>query len=348
MHDLLVAGGGPSGLATAIEAASRGFRVALVEPKPGTIDKACGEGLMPGAWRDLQALGVDIPRSHRFEGITYVRDQQAASGRFASGAGRGVRRLVRHDALRARADALGVDRMEGRVTDVVQDDRSVTAAGVQARWLVAADGLRSPIRRTLGLDRPSRWPKRYGIRRHFAVKPWSDHVEVHWADDAEAYVTPVDDELVGIAFLFGDTARAADAGKPGRPFDRMLDRFPALRERLSNPASQARGAGPFAHASSQRVAGRVLLVGYAAGYLDPITGEGIKLGLRGARAAVDAIVAGRPVAYEKAWRKHYRTYLLATGGLLVATRWRWTRKLVLPVVRGVPGLMPAILATLAE
>ena len=60
-----------------------------------------------------------------------------------------------------------------------------------ASYLAAADGLHSPIRQELGLDRPKRRHRRYGLRRHFQVAPWSDQVEVHWSRHAELYVTPV-------------------------------------------------------------------------------------------------------------------------------------------------------------
>src|SRR5262245_45229395 len=79
----------------------------------------------------------------------------------------------------------------GKVGEVRHDAGSVEAAGVRARWLLAADGLHSPVRHQLGLSRPARSAHRWGLRRHYAVKPWSDLVEVHWAEDAEAYVTPV-------------------------------------------------------------------------------------------------------------------------------------------------------------
>ncbi|MFD6891903.1 NAD(P)/FAD-dependent oxidoreductase, partial [Streptomyces sp. NPDC059957] len=71
MIDLLVVGGGPAGLATAIHGALAGFDVVVAEPRPAPIDKACGEGLMPGAVRALEALGVTVP-GHPLRGIRYV------------------------------------------------------------------------------------------------------------------------------------------------------------------------------------------------------------------------------------------------------------------------------------
>ncbi len=102
-------------------------------------------------------------------------------------------------------------------------------------YLVAADGLHSPVRRMLGLDRPVEGRRRYGQRVHVEMAPWTPFVEVHWAAGSEAYVTPVADDLVGIAVL---TERQA-------PFDELLAEHPLLRERLGRrPLSRTRGAGP--------------------------------------------------------------------------------------------------------
>ena len=68
--DLLVAGAGPAGLATALYAVAAGWSVTVVDPRPSPIDKACGEGLMPGAVAALSALGVPV-NGHPFHGIRY-------------------------------------------------------------------------------------------------------------------------------------------------------------------------------------------------------------------------------------------------------------------------------------
>ena len=95
MIDLLVAGGGPAGLATAILGARAGLEVVVVERRRGPVDKACGEGLMPHAVALLGSLGVDAP-GKPFHGITYVDDGHRVTGRFRGGAGRGVRRTALH------------------------------------------------------------------------------------------------------------------------------------------------------------------------------------------------------------------------------------------------------------
>lgn len=336
--DLLVAGGGPAGLATAICASLAGLRAVVVEPKAGVIDKACGEGLMPPAVEALERLGVELPVSHPFRGVRYVSGGQSVEADFATGTGLGVRRLVLHAALQRRAADLGVETVQGKVAEIVQDAHGVEAAGIRARYLAVADGVRSPIRAQLGLQLPPRRPLRLGIRQHFEVAPWSPFVEVHWSDHAEAYVTPVAPDQVGLAFLF----RAGPGGLPageGPPYKRLLRGFPELEARLGQPSSIVRGAGPFEQRVRRRVVGRALLVGDAAGYLDPLTGEGIRLGLECAGALVAAISADDPQRYEAAWSRIARRYWWMTSGLLLVARWRGSRRALVPVLRRAPWLM---------
>ncbi len=168
MIDLLVAGGGPAGLATALHAARAGLDVVVVERRSGAIDKACGEGLMPHTVRQLERLGVQ-PQGREFSGITYVDGDRRASAEFRSGAGRGVRRIALHAALLEAATAAGVKVVQGDVGKVTQDGTSVRVGELRARYLAAADGLHSPIRRSLGLAVPCDGPRRWGIRRHVQI-----------------------------------------------------------------------------------------------------------------------------------------------------------------------------------
>jgi flavin-dependent dehydrogenase len=337
--DVLVAGGGPVGLAAAIESRMAGLDVTVVEPRDGAIDKACGEGLMPGALPELARLGID-PEGMPFHGIAYSDRKRRVEHRFDGGPGRGVRRTVLHAALRERAVAAGVRFHEGRVDAVHQRAGFVEAVGVRAAWLLGADGLHSAVAREVGLALPPpRARRRFGQRRHYALPPWSEFVEVLWTPAGEFYVTPIGDRVVGVALL----------ARRGEHFDDALVAAPGLAERLRGVegASELRGAGPLRQRTRARVAGRVLLVGDASGYVDALTGEGLRIGFAQARAAVAALVADSPDAYETAWERETRDFRRLTGGL-VRLASSPLRGAVVPVAARLPGVFAGAVERLAR
>ena len=336
--DVIVAGGGPVGLAAAIEARLAGLSVAVVEPRAGEIDKACGEGLMPGAVPMLARLGVD-PVGMPLRGVSYRSGTHRADHRFVAGEGRGVRRTTLHAALAARATELGVERRVAKVDHVTQDTAGVDAAGLRGRWLFGCDGLHSRVRREIGVELPpGRRGRRYGVRQHFQVAPWTDLIEVHWDRRVEAYVTPVADDTVGIALL----------GRPGIDFAAELAAIPALAFLgEAPPASTLRGAGALRQRTSRRHVGRVLLVGDASGYVDAITGEGLRLGFAQAAAAVDAVVHGLPGGYEEAWKAISRDFRVLTTGL-VGLASSPLRRAIVPLARALPGVYGGVVERLAR
>lgn len=322
--DLLVVGGGPGGLATALQARRQGFSVIVAEPREGPIDKACGEGLMPGGLAELTSLGVD-PAGMPFRGIAYASAHRRAEALFRTGPGRGVRRTTLHAALEARAKEQDTEWIRTKVNSVEQDPHGVSAAGVRTRWLVGADGLHSAVRRAVGIAATRGTPRRHGLRWHYRVPAWSEFVEVHWSRWGEAYVTPVEPDLVGVAILSRQ-----------RP---ELDWFPWLARHLEGAErTSPRGCGPLRQVVSRRVAGRVLLVGDAAGYEDALTGEGISLAVKQAAAAVAALADDTPQSYERAWHRVTRDYRLLTRGLVLASTPHAVRRAIVPACTALPPL----------
>jgi flavin-dependent dehydrogenase len=312
--------------------------VVVVEPRAAPIDKACGEGIAHSAVDYLTRLGVRLS-GRPFYGIRYLDAARRVDARFVAGPGLGVRRTTLQSALADRLAELGVDVVRERVGPISQNLSSVTAAGITARYLAAADGLHSPIRRQLSLGGTPSADVRRGLRQHFAVAPWTDLVEVYWSTLGEAYVTPVADDLIGVAIL--TSARGT--------FESHLQAFPALQRRLAgaDAASSVLGAGPLRQRVRRRVSGRVLLVGDAAGYVDALTGEGIAVALRTSAELVECVRRDEPASYEAAWRQVSRECRLLTGSLLWARNRPLLAPRIVPAAAALPGLYGVIVNRLS-
>ena len=165
-------------------------------------------------------------------------------------------------------------------------------------------------------------------------------MQVHWAESVEAYVTRVAGDVVGVAML--TSARGS--------FDDHLTRFPSLLPRLHDaaPLGDVLGAGPLRQRAQARVAGRVLLVGDAGGYVDALTGEGVAMAVTQARAAVAAIVDHDPMRYEHDWHTITRRYRLLTAALLGATRVDPIRRALVPAAERLPRVFSAAVNSLAR
>ena len=333
--DVAIAGGGPAGLALAIHTATRGLSTIVLERRTWPVDKACGEGLMPSGLGQLEGMGVlgrvSSADCTPFESIRYVQeDGTFAEARLPGHGGLGIRRLALVEAMAARAQELGAQ-LKSR-SPVLRYWRSSSAMVVEtpsstleAGILVAADGLMSSLRRAAGLERTSHAPRRFGLRQHFRVEPWSRSVEVHLSSGAEAYVTPAGNGRIGVAFLW-------EEGQATQPVSvrMMLRRFPALESKLRSADADSApiGAGPLARRATGLISDRFALLGDAAGYVDAITGEGLSLAFSAA-ATLGALLpqalrqrATREslLPYESDCARRFRHYAIVAHSVLALAR----------------------------
>jgi menaquinone-9 beta-reductase len=310
--DVCIAGGGPGGVACAIAAAMKGLSVLVVDGMRPPIEKACGEGLMPDSMAALIRLGVDLDAPDRrntpgfpLHGIRFIQGALTTEAEFPTGQGRGIRRVLLHKRLLARAEALGVEFLwQTVVREVVQacDQEHKNQSGatlytnrgtVRARFVVGADGLQSRVRSGVGLNRGATNARRVGLRMHFAVPPWTNFVEVYWSDRGQAYVTPVSDEEVCVVFI---------ARKRFPSVVSALSHFPRLQMRIgSASSSESPRSSITLNCKLQSVTrGSVALVGDASGSVDAVTGEGLSLCFRQALALADAMAVKNLKQYQQA------------------------------------------------
>lgn len=343
--DVLVVGGGPIGLATAIEARLAGLSVTVIEPHQGVLDKACGEGLMPGALPFLEGLGVS-PKGADLVGVRYQNDKNEVIHRFSSGPGRGVRRVVLHQELLQRANELGVKFKHSALESLGQNQEQVfitceDGEKLHGRYLIGADGIHSKVAREAGMAKPSsqRQSKRFGIRQHFAIAPWSDLIEVYYTNSAEVYVTPVSESEIGIAVL----------GPKNTDYLEAIEAVPEIKVRLegAQATSKKAGAGSFPQETTSRKKGRILLVGDASGYVDAITGEGLRLGFAQANLAINLISQNQTQRYERGWKQVSRNFRILTRGLVAVANSR-LRFAIVPLSARFPALFGFVVERLAR
>jgi menaquinone-9 beta-reductase len=310
--EVLVVGGGPAGLAAAIAASLKNLRVTVVDSRKPPINKPCGEGLLPEAVAALRRLGVDLDSGpgFPFDGFRFSDETSSVSAEIPRGRGLGLRRTALHQLLIDRAAETGVCLLWGaRISRLDFRGACVNGSFIPCKWLIGADGQHSSVRRFAGLGprRPVR--SRFGFRRHYAIAPWTNFVEVHWGERSQIVVTPTSAREICIS-LFVDDSRLR--------MDRILDRFPAVAARLRDAEPLSSEAGAVTSFSRARavVRGNVALVGDSGCTVDAITGQGLSLAFRQAVHLAEALAAGDLVKYESEHRRIVRTAVRMTQLLL--------------------------------
>jgi menaquinone-9 beta-reductase len=305
--DAVVVGAGPAGSATALLLASAGAKILLLDRARFPREKPCSEYLSPESTRVLERLGPDVLASvcaaapAHLTGMKVVAPSGAGVvGRFETFSYALPR--TRFDAiLLDAARARGVEVREGvKVEELVYDSGAV--AGVVAREtgngnretyragvVVGADGLRSVVARRLGkVIRTA--PHRIAFTAHVAgARDVRELGEMHVGRPGYVGLGPIGDGVTTVALVL-----PVSEARRGERFFEELDRFPAVRGRF-DPGQLVRrvlATGPFARWSRRPVArgGGALLVGDAADFFDPFTGQGIYSALRGAELAAMAII----------------------------------------------------------
>jgi menaquinone-9 beta-reductase len=315
MVDVLIAGGGIAGSALAIMLGRWGFSVELFERDHFPKEKPCGEGLMPAGVAVLERWGLaEAVGGAPFNGVRYHFGNRTAEGCFPRAAalpvvGRGQRR--RHlDAVlfQTAAATPGVKAYAStRVGVPLSKDGRVVGLEVEgqprnAALVVAADGVHSRIRHQLGLNQPPR-RRRFGIRAHFRLAPEREQppwVDVFVSRGHELYVTPLPEGEILVAAL-------VDGAALGQPVERAFERWwraqPALAARLegAEQVSALMGTSPLAGRARAGVAPGVVLLGDAAGFLDPITGGGMAQALMTAELLARYVSRGLDTADRWIW-----------------------------------------------
>jgi flavin-dependent dehydrogenase len=361
MADVLIAGGGVAGSALAILLGRRGLEVDVFERSRFPREKPCGEGLMPAGVAVLERLGLaGTVGGARFVGVRYHFGRSVAEGRFPADAGFpatgiGQRRWRLDRVLFEAASATpGVTASVGsRVEEPISENGRVVGLVVdgrarRGRLVVAADGVRSPIRTRLGLDAPVK-RRRIGMRRHFRLasdrenEPW---VEVFLRPGHELYVAPLPDREVLVAGLAPEHALRAPAG---RVFESWWRGEPELAARLdgAQTASDLIGVCPLAGRARIGVAAGVVLLGDAAGFIDPLTGGGMTQALLTAELLAERVALRRGDdswlwEFERARRRMLGDYRKLTRAVL----WLSTRPRLAERVIGVLGGTPALFSHL--
>jgi len=334
-RDVVVVGGGPAGSAVSILLRRRGHDVLLLDEARFPRDKICGEGVSPEAWRLLDLLdaraAVRALGPHPLRGMSLVSPRGIAFHgtyrRADDDLGFAVRRDRLDASLLACARAAGVEVREGvKVSAVLRANAQVTgvtaeaAAGprrIDARLVVAADGRRSVVARGLGLLTEHRSLRKFAVRGHWdGVHGLRESGEMHVGLGGYCGIAPLGPQSANVAFVL-DRRAMAGAGGDLEAFYRatIAARWPALHERLQRATLVAppRAIGPLALAARRAWAPGALLVGDAAGFYDPFTGEGVTLALRSAELAAEtadgALRSGRTAdlgAYERRRREATR------------------------------------------
>jgi 2-polyprenyl-6-methoxyphenol hydroxylase-like FAD-dependent oxidoreductase len=362
--DVAVAGAGPAGATLALLLGRAGLRVDVYEARRFPRDKPCGEGIMPAGVAVLERLGLrgavggralSAVRYHGF-GVTAAAPVAPAGSRATALA---QRRLRLDEALATAARATpGVRVFEDAPVEgaAVEDGRAVgLRVGGELRraaLVVAADGLESSVRRSLGLDGEARAAGRAGVRMHFrlaAGRALADQLEIFVGRGHELYVAPLpDDELL----IAGLCDAGALAGGARAALDRWVAEEPFLRDLLdgATPLTSPAGRTRLGRRARAGIAPGAVLLGDAARASDPLTAGGIAHALVTAErlaALVPRYLQEGDAAlarFDRERRRLLRAHDWLTRALVAVARRPFLARATLHAMRALPPVMRRLVA----
>ncbi len=310
MLDVLVVGAGPAGSIAAWQLARAGARVLMVDRATFPRHKLCGDTLNPGAVRLLASLGLDdgpIATAPGLSGMLITGPGARIAARYGEGvAGRAIERTVLDHWLLERAIAAGAKFEPGvnvrtanvdttgtrpRVRGVTLITRQGTTVRLPALMTIAADGRASTVARSLGLARTPARPRRWALGGYVrGVAGTTDVGEMHIRGRAYLGIAPLGGDLANVCVV---ADRASVAGRPEDIFWTRLRSDPELGPRFAGATlvSKVTPVGPLAVSVDAPGLAGLLLAGDAAGFVDPMTGDGLHLAMRGALMAADEVLA---------------------------------------------------------
>ncbi len=331
---VLIVGGGPAGSSVASFLAMAGLHVTVVDRAHFPRSKPCAEYLSPEASRVLSELGVlseieDAGAAQLTGMVVRAPNGFEIEGAFVAKHGfrgfrdRGLalRREVLDTLLLNRARTLGATVVEGARVEAITAhaergyDVRLRIDGVtqhiHAQLLIGADGLRSVVARQLGLARKRRWPKRLAFVSHWqGVDNIGARGEMHVQYDGYLGLADVGQGVTNVALVVPAGAARDAAGDAHGFVMRWLEQYPHIASRFAGATriSPVQATGPFATHAKRAFAADAALVGDAADFFDPFTGEGMYAALRGgemlapyAVAAVSASSARESLAALRAY-----------------------------------------------
>ncbi|MGH9713886.1 MAG: NAD(P)/FAD-dependent oxidoreductase [Candidatus Acidiferrales bacterium] len=338
--DVLVIGAGPAGLATAIAARLQGLTVTVADSRRPPIDKTCGEGLLPEAVVSLQRLGIqlDSVRAFPIAGIRFLDEKSSAAASLPAGLAFGLRRTALHQLLIERAAEVGVTLLWGAsVSSVNSQGAQINGSWCASEWLVGADGQNSVVRKWAGLSARGTRRRRFGFRRHYAMSPWTDFVEVYWGERCQIFVTPTGESEVCVSLLTGD---------PQLRIEDALPRFPEVARRLQGGRKLTTEQGALTALERTRavVRGPVALVGDASGTVDGIAGQGLSLAFQQAIHLGGALARRDLSLYAAAHRRICMMPERVNRLLLLLDRNAWIRRKALRLFADAPRLFAGLMS----